>query len=47
VMRDGRISESHAFAPSVKIGDDDTVVDLARRIARDCYPAVYDDLKWE
>ena len=47
VMRDGRIAESHAFAPTVVVGDDDTVVDLARRIAKDCYRAVYDDLKWE
>ena len=47
VMRDGRIAESRRLSPAVTIEESDTVVDLARRIARDCYPAVYDDLKWD
>ena len=46
-MRDGKVAEVHTHTPTVAIGEGESVVDLAKRIARDCYPAVYDDLKWE
>ena len=47
VMRDGRIDEQRDLAPSVPYREGETVSELARRIARDCYPEVYDDLKWD
>lgn len=47
VMRDGRIDEQHDQQPSVAYAEGETVVELAQRIARDCYPDVYEDLKWD
>jgi putative ABC transport system ATP-binding protein len=47
VMRDGAVAEACDLDPSVEPEDGDDVVALARRIARDCYPHVFQDLKWD
>ena len=47
VMRDGAIAGHRRLVPSVEPKEGDDVINLARRIARDCYPHVYDDLKWD
>lgn len=47
VMRDGRVQEIREQTPAVRIAPDDDVVQLAQRIARDCYASVYDELSWD
>lgn len=47
VMRDGRVAEDRSFEPAVKVMEDDTVQSLAERIARQGYPEVFNDLKFD
>lgn len=47
VMRDGKIAETSEIKPIIRRQKNDDVLSLARRIAKDCYPHVFDQLKWE
>lgn len=47
LMRDGKILAIQDQQPTVIFDERESVVDLAQRIARDCYPGVYDELKWD
>jgi putative ABC transport system ATP-binding protein len=47
VMRDGRIVQDKRLTPSVDIEPDDTVQKLARKLARQGYPDILADLKFD